>query len=128
MKLYTNENHEIIGYSPNYVPESYVHEYEVGDELFSGKAFAVVCSYKYAPQYELDFNEDGSLKYDEHGELVYKLDDEGEKIFQGYGFFPFIDSQILNRLQVMNDENEKKVTELQLALTQVFELAVSNIE
>ncbi len=128
MKLYTNDQHEIIGYSPDYVPESYAHEYEVDDEMLSGKAFTVVCGYKYEPQYELDFAEDGSLQYDAQGNLKYKLDDEGEKIFTGYGFFPFIDSQILNKLQVMNDENEKKVTELQLALTQVFELAVSNIE
>lgn len=128
MKIYTNENHEIIGYSPNYIPSEYAHEYDVEDDLLSGKSFTVACGYKYEPQYELDFAEDGSLQYDAQGNLKYKLDDEGEKIFTGYGFFPFIDSQILNKLQVMNDENEKKVTELQLALTQVFELAVSNIE
>lgn len=112
MKLYTNENHEIIGYSPNYIPSEYAHEYEVGDELFSGKSFSVVCGYKYAPQYELDFNEDGSLKYDEHGELVYKLDEEGEKIFQGYALYPFIDSQVLARLQQEADERKKEIDDI----------------
>lgn len=128
MKIYTNLNHEIIGYSPAYIPSEYAYEYDVEDDMLNGMAFPVVCGYRYEPQYELDFNEDGSLKYDEQGNLVYKIDEDGEKIFTGYAFYPFVDYQVLEKLQVMNDENEKKVTELQLALTQVFELAASNIK
>lgn len=128
MKIYTNLNHEIIGYSPSHIPSEYAYEYDVEGGMLNGRAFPVVCGYKYEPQYELDFNEDGSLKYDEQGNLVYKTDEDGEKIFTGYAFYPFVDYQVLEKLQVMNDENEKKVTELQLALTQVFELAASNIK
>lgn len=128
MKLYTNLSHEIIGYSPLYIPSEYAYEYEVEDDMLGGKAFPVICGYKYEPNYELEFNEDGSMKYNEHGNLVYKTDEDGEKIFTGYAFYPFVDYQVLEKLQVMNDENEKKVTELQLALTQVFELAASNIK
>lgn len=128
MKLYTNSNHEIIGCSPSHIPVEYVNEYDVEDDMLNVMEFPVVCGYKYEPKYELDFNEDGSLKYDEQGNLVYKTDEDGEKIFTGYAFYPFVDYQVLEKLQVMNDENEKKVTELQLALTQVFELAASNIK
>lgn len=104
MKLYTNDQHEIIGYEPNYIPADYANEYEAEDGLLSGKSYTVACGYKYEPQYELDFNEDGSMKYDDQGNLIYKLDDEGQKIFVGYGFFPFIDTQVLARFQQEADE------------------------
>ena len=99
MKIYTNAQHEIIGYSPDYVPAEYANEYEVEDDFVGDRSFPVMCGYKYEPQYELDFNEDGTMKYDDQGNLVYKLDDEGEKIFTGYGFYPFIDTRVLDRLQ-----------------------------
>lgn len=109
MKIYTNDQHEIIGYSPNYTPTSYAHEYDVEDDLLSGKSFTVACGYKYEPQYELDFNEDGTMKYDENGDLVYKLED-GEKVLIGYGFFPFIDTRVLDRLQQEADQRIADLT------------------
>lgn len=112
MKIYTNENHEIIGCEPNYIPEKYVHEYDVWDDLLSGKAFTVVCGYKYEPQYELDFNEDGYLKYDDQGNLVYKLNEHGEKIFNGYGFYPFIDTQVLARFQQEYEQRKQETDRL----------------
>lgn len=111
MKIYTNEQHEIIGYSPNYVPSDYSYEYEVSDDFVGSRSFSVMCGYKYEPQYELDFNEDGTMKYDENGNLVYKLDDEGEKIFTGYGFYPFIDIRVLDRLQQQSEETSAKISE-----------------
>lgn len=110
MKLYTNEQHEIIGYDPNYIPFEYSHEYEVSDDLVGNKSFPVMCGYKYAPQYELDYNEDGTMKYNKNGDLVYKLDEEGERIFTGYGFCPFIDSQVLDRLQQEADQRSSDLT------------------
>ena len=109
MKIYANDWHEIIGYEPNYIPAEYAYEYEVRDDLLAGKSYTVVCGYKYEPQYELDFAEDGSLQYDDQGNLEYKLDDEGQKIFVGYGFFPFIDVQVLDRFQ---QEADQRATEL----------------
>ena len=110
MKIYTNEQHEIIGYSPDYVPTEYANEYEVEDDFIGNRSFPVMCSYKYEPQYELDFNEDGTMKYDENGDLIYKLDDEGEKIFTGYGFCPFIDTRVLDRLQQEADARSSDLT------------------
>lgn len=99
MKIYTNNSHEIIGYSPDYVPEEYAHEYEVEEDLVGNRSFPVMCGYKYEPQYELDFDENGALKYGDQGNLIYKLGEDGEKIFAGYSFYPFIDSQVLTVLQ-----------------------------
>ncbi len=110
VKIYTNEQHEIIGYEPSYVPVEYVNEYDVEDDLVGNRSFPVMCGYKYAPQYELDYNEDGTMKYDENGDLVYKLNEEGEKIFTGYGFFPFIDSQVLDRLQQEANQRSSDLT------------------
>ena len=110
MKIYTNEQHEIIGYSSDYVPTEYANEYEVEDDFIGNRSFPVMCGYKYEPQYELDFNEDGTMKYDDQGNLVYKLDDEGEKIFTGYGFYPFIDTRVLDRLQQEADARSSDLT------------------
>ena len=110
MKLYTNEQHEIIGYTPDYVPKEYAHEYEVEEDLVWNRSFPVMCGYKYEPQYELDFNKDGTMKYDDQGNLVYKLDDEGEKIFTGYSFYPFIDTRVLDRLQQEADQRNSDLT------------------
>ncbi len=79
MKIYTNLNYEIIGYSPSHIPSEYAHEYDVEDDTLNGRAFPVVCGYKYEPQYELDFNEDGSLKYDEQGNLCATKQTKMEK-------------------------------------------------
>lgn len=111
MKIYTNDSHEIIGYGPNYIPSEYSHEYEVSDNFVGNRSFPVMCGYKYEPQYELDFNEDGTMKYDENGDLVYKLVD-GEKVFIGYGFFPFIDTRVLDRLQQQYDLGSKEFERL----------------
>ena len=99
MKIYTNNSHEIIGYDPDYVPSEYSHEYEVSDDFVGDRSYPVMCGYKYEPQYELDFDEKGALKYDDQGNLIYKLGEDGEKIFVGYSFYPFIDSQVLIVLQ-----------------------------
>lgn len=109
MKLYTNERHEIIGYGPNYIPVEYSHVYDVDYDLVGNRSFPVMCGYKYEPQYELDFNEDGTMKYDENGDLVYKLVD-GDKVFIGYGFYPFIDTRVLDRLQQEADARSSDLT------------------
>lgn len=110
MKIYTNDSHEIIGYGPNYIPSEYSHEYEVSDDFVGNRSYPVMCGYKYEPQYELDFNKDGTMKYDDQGNLVYKLDDEGEKIFIGYGFYPFIDTRVLDRIQQEADARNSDLT------------------
>ena len=110
MKIYTNEQHEIIGYSQGYIPTEYANEYKVEDDFVGDRSFPVMCGYKYEPQYELDFNEDGTMKYDDYGSLVYKLDDEGEKIFTGYSFYPFIDTRVLDRLQQEADARSSDLT------------------
>lgn len=109
MRIYTNERHEIIGIYPNYIPESYSYEYDVVDTILDNKAFNVICGYKYEPQFVIEFNEDNTLKRDEHGNLVYKLDENGEKIKAGYALYAFIDSQVLARFQQEAEMREKEI-------------------
>ena len=109
MKIYTNDYHEIIGYEPEYVPSEYLHEYEVDAALLSGKSFPVVCGYKYEPQYDPDVDESGNLKYDENGNIIYKLV-EGERVLTGYSFYSFIDKNVLDRLQQEADARSSDLT------------------
>ena len=109
MKIFTNEYHEIIGYEPNYVPLSFTNEYDVSEDLVSGKSFPVVCGYKYEPQYEPDLDESGNLKYDENGGIIPKLVD-GKKVLTGYAFYSFVDKAVLDRLQQESDQRNSDLT------------------
>lgn len=109
MKIYTNEYHEIIGYEPNYIPSSFANEYDVSEDLVSGKSFPVVCGYKYEPTYEPDVDESGNLKYDENGDIIPKLVD-GQKVLTGYAFYSFVDKKVLDRLQQEANQRSSDLT------------------
>ena len=85
MRIYVNNQYEVVSLDqePNQYNESFEVE-QTREELFGIFCDAAITGYKYEPQYEFLFNEDGSNARDEAtGELLYKLDDNGEKIFQG---------------------------------------------
>ena len=95
MKIYTDELHHIVAINNN---DSGVNlkEYEVDDMLFNGWCDIVIKGYCYE-----EF-EDG-----------------------GVAAYPYKDFELLMSIQQIYEEKEKQVTELQLALAQVFEMAVS---
>lgn len=109
MKIYVNENYEIL--SLDNAPDVYTKVIEVTstrDQMFGDYCDLVVQGYKYEPQYELSFNEDGSNIRDEKtGEFLYKLDDEGNKIPVGYSCYPYMDYQTLMLIQKQYEENQK---------------------
>ncbi|WP_313344438.1 hypothetical protein [Lacrimispora sp.] len=61
MKIYVNENYEIIGLDrkPNYYSEIFEVE-QTREEMFGTLCDACIRGHKYEPQYEMIFNEDGS--------------------------------------------------------------------
>lgn len=113
MKIYTNSNYEIVSIDsePNY---SHMMEVEQSrEELFGNWCDTCICGFKYEPQYEFLFNPDGSNSRDkETGELLYKTDDKGNKIFNGYACYPFIDINTLNLIQKQYEESQKREKEL----------------
>ncbi len=114
MKIYVNDQYEILSLDiePSYYRESF--EVEASrQEMFGNLCNTCIRGYKYEPQYEFLFNEDGSNARDEvTGELLYKLDDNGEKNFQGYQSYPFIDFQTLTLIQKQYEESQKQVQAL----------------
>ena len=77
--------------------------------MFGNFCDIVIQGYKYEPQYELLFNKDGSNARDEKtGELLYKLDESGEKIFNGYACYPFVDYRTLMLVQKQYEESQKQ--------------------
>ena len=119
MKLYTNEFHEIVGYKTP--PENYKYEYEVDDNFNAGRCDSVIFGYKYEPQYEQAFDENGEIVIDAFGQALPKLDENGEKIPAGISWYPFVDPKILDRIQEEHDRQEAAKTELQLALCEQYE-------
>ena len=111
MKIYTNGNYEII--TLNTEPENYEYcfeTYQSREEMFGGWCDAFISGYRYEPQYELLFNEDGSNARDEKtGELLYKLDNEGNKIPAGFACYPFVDCHTLTLIQKQYEESQKQV-------------------
>lgn len=114
MKLYVNDQHQIIGIDKE--PVSY-HEVfdliESRETMFGDNCDSVISGYKYEPQYEFLFKEDGSnARNEETGELLYKLDVEGNKIPAGYACYPFVDYQTLALIQKQYEESQKQVQAL----------------
>ena len=114
MKIYTDINYAILSLDKEV--NGYVSCFEVSqtrEEMFGKLCDAVICGYKYEPQYELLFNEDGSNARDDiTGELLYKLDDAGNKIPTGYSCYPFVDYKTLMLIQKQYEDSQKQVQEL----------------
>lgn len=114
MKIYVNQNYEIV--SLDIEPEIYKKVFEVEQirtEMFGNLCDTVINGYKYEPQYEFLFNEDGSNARDEGtGELLYKLDDAGNKIPTGYACYPFVDYQTLMLIQRQYEDSQRQVQAL----------------
>ncbi len=115
VKIYTNQYHEIIGRDPDHIPKAFDHEYEIDDYGISYLPYVVLCGYMYEPVYALDFDETGNMQYDDQGNPIYKLDDEGEKILLGYSLRPFVDKNMLDRLKHYYDSNIKETKILHTA-------------
>ncbi|MDR1707438.1 MAG: hypothetical protein LBR46_05490 [Prevotella sp.] len=118
MKIYTNNNYEIVSIDKE--PSIFAHVFGIDQtraEMFGNWCDACIQGYKYEPQYEFLFNEDGSNARDEKtGELLYKLDDEGNKKFVGYSLYPFIDYQTLMMIQKQYEESQKQIISLNARL------------
>ena len=114
MKLYVNEQYEINALDTE--PENYKQIFEIKqtrEELFGTLCDACIRGYKYEPSYEFLFNKDGSNARDEKtGELLYKLDESGNKISNGFSCYPFVDYSTLMLIQHQYDESRKQVQAL----------------
>lgn len=95
MKIYTDEFYRIVAVNKNDAGTG-LKEHEVDDMLFNGWCDTVIKGYCY------QINDDGSI-----------------------AVYPYKDFELLMSIQQIYEEKEKQITELQLALTQVFEVAVS---
>lgn len=124
MKIYANEQYEIISLDTE--PKIYYHVFESDQnrkEMFGSLCDACVQGYKYEPLYEFLFNEDGSNARDEKtGELLYKLNENGEKILQGYSCYPFVDYKTLMLIQKQYEDSQKQMQALnaQIAYLQML--------
>jgi hypothetical protein len=114
MKIYVNEQYEILGLDTEV--DGYKHVFETTQtksDIFDNLCDTCIRGYKYEPLYEMLFNEDGSNARDEKtGELLYKLDKGGNKIFNGYMCYPFVDYKTLTLIQKQYEDSQKQVQAL----------------
>lgn len=92
MKIYVNEFHEIKSIAINDTGDDTLKEYVISDDYFNGWCDTVVKGFCY------QVNEDNSV-------MVY----------------PYKDFELLMSIQQLHEEKEKQVTELQLALAEMYE-------
>ncbi len=97
IKIYVDGFNQIQAVNKNDTEDDTLKEYEVDDSLFNGWCSEVIKGFCY------EVFEDGSLK----------------------AVYPYKDINMLMAIQNIYEEKEKQITELQLALAQVFEAAVS---
>lgn len=114
MKIYTNRNYEIIGIDSKSINYDHLFEIEqTREELFGKWCDTCIRGYKYEPQYEMLFKEDGNHERDKkNGELLYKLDGDGNKIFIGYACYPYIDINTLMLIQKQYEDSQRQLQAL----------------
>lgn len=91
MKIYVNDLHQIMAVNTNDTGNQ-LKEYDVDDSLFNGWCDTVIKGYCY------QVNDDGST-----------------------AVYPYKDFDLLMSLQQLYEEKEMQVTELQLALGELYE-------
>ena len=114
MKIYVNEQYEILSIDSK--PTLYNKVFDVEqtrEEIFSNLCDTVIQGYKYEAQYEFLFNNDGSNARDEKtGELLYRLDESGNKVQNGYACYPFVDYKTLMLIQKQYEDSQRQVQAL----------------
>ena len=122
MKIYTDFTHDILALDNP--PEHYEHEIEVEptrEELFGNLCDACVCGYRYAPAYELLFNEDGSISRDEEtGDLHYRTNAHGNRIQTGWQIYPFMDFNVLTAIQRQYELSQRQIDDLTCVMADVI--------
>lgn len=122
MKIYTNFTHDILAIDNP--PEHYEHEIEVDrtrEEMFGDLCDACICGYRYEPNYELLFNEDGSISRDEEtGELRYKTDANGNRIHTGWQCYPSMDYLVLMAIQRQYEASQQQIDDLTCVMADVI--------
>ncbi len=132
MKIYTNHQYEIL--SLDTLPSFYMEpiEFEVTstrEEMFGNLCDAVIRGYKYEPVYEMLFNEDGSNARDEiTHELLYKVDENGEKIFQGYACYPFVDYHTLMLIQKQYEDSQRQAQTFDSQISHLSKMSGIGVE
>ncbi|MDW2799906.1 hypothetical protein RZO55_20245 [Clostridium boliviensis] len=111
MKIYTDINYTILALDD--APTCWEHCVETEqtrEKMFGTLCDACIQGYKYEPQYEFLFKEDGNHERDvESGELLYKTDEDGDKIQIGYACYPFVDYKTLTLIQKQYEDSQKQI-------------------
>lgn len=118
MKIYVNDQYEIIGLDKEVAGYKQVFNTEqTRYDLFGNLCDACIQGYKYEPLYEMLFNEDGSNKRDKMtGELLYKVDNNGDRITNGFSCQPFVPVQTLMLIQNQYEAFQKQFKALNAQL------------
>ena len=98
MKIFVNNLYEICDI--NQTDRTDLTEYEVDDEFFKDKCIDFIRGYRYEPQYRITI--------DEEGKSSYVLDENGEKILDGFSLYPWMDYNQLCQIQLEYELNGVK--------------------
>ena len=104
MKIYVNKNYEICALYRT--DREDLTELEVEREVLGDWCDTALLCFKYEPSYEYDAEKD-----------EYILDEEGNKVQQGWAFYPNVDFNIIKSIQNLYDGDIKRLEESNEELT-----------
>ena len=87
MIVFTDNEDRIIAYDST--DKTYNNKIDIGN-YFDNKCDEYIFGYKCIPTYELELDDNGIPVHDEKGNLVYRTDEDGNKIISGFSTYPFI--------------------------------------
>jgi len=85
MIVFTDKEDRIIAYDST--NKTYKNKIDVGN-YFDNKCDAFIFGHKCEPHYLVEVDEHNVPLYDKDGNLIYKLDKDGNKIQDGFSVYP----------------------------------------
>lgn len=87
MIVFTDNEDRIIAYDST--DKEYKNKIDIGN-YFDNKCDEYIFGYKCVPTYQMEVDDNLMPKLDEHGDIIYSVDEHGNKIISGFSTYPFL--------------------------------------
>lgn len=131
MKIYINNDYNIISIDKE--PKEYFRLHETYGDIKESN-FYNMCDtcmhlWKHEPQYKIKLDKDYNIIRDSIGQIVYELDENGNKKEIGWATYPSMDLNIISSIQMEYDRQQLEAQEImQSVIDSNYRLSVMELK